>query len=716
MPVVESRLHRRSTSSLSLTSLLVLCIAYPVLQRLWRMFIMWRSRLRRLQQQQSKVVTASEESSVPSRVRGERSAPIIPAEVSATSADESLELRAVETDLPLLIQSRLLKHVSFFSVYDVGELSVLGEGMDGPVILARHRRSGRSVAAKLLTDTGGEVPNEVTLYLRLSHPSICRLLQAFLEENGDLWLCMEYCSGGELFEQVAGTSRIVRHGGSVWDTEERVSLLVHQMASALRYIHRMGIVHRDIKLENWVFASPMQERIKLIDFGLAASVVSHEPGSLPRNRKRLTQACGTCYYVAPEVFDIRDDRLVEGEGYGTEVDIWALGVLLYMLISGEPPFEGSSQAAVLSKVATLRFSDRFLSFEGVRWQNVSSKCRDLIARCMELDPKKRLTAAGVQLHPWLIDNARPKHLPRSLAPILHDLRHAGRRFASCRPLAYLCGYLATTIRLPPELWSVLKADFTSLDSSGMFAPRGSISISDVLCYCRVVDDAGLCLANLPLEQDPPDACVQSLDLTGDSCLHFFEYLGAMIAAGRVSVSHSDVSDAFMAFDLDMDGVLSEADISAAAGIDALPNSADSELRLPASSPDVILMALNKPAPRAPDWRHAPIPIPGADLHSRNEGAQQLLRVAHQGLDWRVQRQAAFGDARFVCHARLPTLRRGWGTPDPSPTRTELTDASAMTRPHRGDLCRGHRTPDPSPTRKSSQLFITSGGEVEQFRK
>lgn len=643
------------------------------------------------------------------------------------TVDESLEPRAAEINLPPVLKSRFLRHLSFHAVYQVDDQYILGEGMAGAVLRAVHRRSGRFVAAKLLKCSQGEVPEEATLYLRLSHPNICRLLQAFLEENGDLWLCMEYCSGGELFEQVAGTSRIVRQGGSLWDTEAHIAFLAQQMASALRYLHSMGIVHRDIKLENWVFASSKQARIKLIDFGLAASVISasdevaRSTSSMPTTRT-LTKTCGSCYYVAPEVFEVSEEGLVEGTGYGKEVDIWALGVVLYMLISGKAPFDGRNQAAILFKVASLRHCDDFLcdAFTGHRWQNVSTKCKDLIARCLERDPGKRLTAARVQMHPWILEGARVNAtVPRSLATILGDLHSAGRKMASCLPLAYLCGYLASTIYLAPELWSSLKADFAASEASEMIAPRGALVVESlVLAYGQSVDSGHVVAPSMHTSMphtEFSDAYFRFLDLTGDGRLHFFEFLGAMIAAGYVAVHDYDVADAFAAFDLDMDGAVSYVDWSVLFGDRTEHfhhNLGTLELPFPIKEPQVLLTALRRAEPNAErneSLQHkvqAPTSSPRRDV--KGTTTERLLTKAQLGLDWKVHRQFGFEDAKnAVGDACLRSLRRGWRTPDPSPTRHRHQDAMNCPheRPTRHNLRRGHRTPDPSPSRSGDGKLV-----------
>eukprot|EP00913_Durusdinium_trenchii_P001745 g1616.t1 len=334
---------------------------------------------------------------------------------------------------------------------------------------------------------------------------------------------MELCAGGELFELAAGTSSVKREGASMLDTEARIAVLVKQMAAAIRYIHSMGMVHRDIKLENWVFASPQQERLKLIDFGLATQIVTEG------RAKKLMQMCGTCYYVAPEIIGLKDGAICKGDGYGQEVDVWALGVLIYMLVSGMPPFNGKNHAD------------------------------DLIRRCMEREPEKRLTAAGVQMHPWLCQVASGQMPLMALAPV-----------DSFRSIA-------------------------------------------------------------------------ALDRTGDGRLHFFEFLGAMIGAGRIQIHEADAQ--------------------------VLNRTTSSEnLAFPIEDRTTLLEALN----RKPCWA-SELPMPPAVVPPKPVEAapnppqmQKLLSKAKLQMEWQVQRQVAYRDVRSA--VKLKSLNRGYRTPDPSPTR------------------------------------------------
>jgi len=596
---------------------------------------------------------------------------------NSSGIDESWEPRAEELEVPVAIQSKVLRHISFHDVYSIGKEGkeeVLGTGMAGAVLVAKHRKSGRRVAAKCLEVSDGALPEEVSLYLRLSHPNVCRLLQAFVEKNGEIWLCMELCAGGELFELAAGTSSVTREGASMLDTEARIAVLVKQMAAAIRYIHSMGIVHRDIKLENWVFASPAQERLKLIDFGLATRIVGEG------KTRKLMQMCGTCYYVAPEIIGLKNGAICKGDGYAQEVDIWALGVLIYMLVSGMPPFNGKTHADVIWSVANFKYCDDPLAdaFVGPRWENVSPQCKDLIRRCMEREPEKRLTAAGVQMHPWLCQVASAQMPLMSLAPVLKDLCFAGARMAHCTALANICGSLASTIYLSPESWTEYKDYFMALECLETLAPKGALSISKLVAAFEEAAQVEKSPAHGAKSQDLLNMdsfrAIGALDRTGDGRLHFFEFLGAMIAAGRIQIHEADVADVFAAFDIDRDNIISEKDMASIMkkdkeAVQELNRSNHEKLAFPIDDPGMLLEALN----RKPDWaseRASPSPV--ATVGEKPVEAapqptmQRLLSKAKLHMEWKVQRQVAYQDVRSA--VKLKSLNRGWRTPDPSPTR------------------------------------------------
>ena len=148
----------------------------------------------------------------------------------------------------------------------------------------------------------------------------------------------------------------------------------------MAYIHSKGIVHRDLKPENLLYAAPSpNENLKLADFGLAHILKENEI---------LETACGTPGYVAPEVLN--------GDGYQTPVDMWSLGVVLYILLCGFPPFYDDSTRILFEIIKQGRYD-----FPPEYWDDVSESAKDLIRKLLVVDPAQRLTAAQVKEHPWV---------------------------------------------------------------------------------------------------------------------------------------------------------------------------------------------------------------------------------------------------------------------------------------------------------------------------
>ena len=143
---------------------------------------------------------------------------------------------------------------------------------------------------------------------------------------------------------------------------------------AINHCHAQGVIHRDIKPENIMITS--SGSVRLIDFGLSKAA----------QQKRLTTVAGTPYYMAPEVLD---------SDYGQKADIWSLGVLLYTLVSGYLPFQGSSSAEVFRKI-----KDAEYHFNHAEFKAVSAECKDIISKLLVVNTKKRLTGHQALKHPW----------------------------------------------------------------------------------------------------------------------------------------------------------------------------------------------------------------------------------------------------------------------------------------------------------------------------
>jgi calcium/calmodulin-dependent protein kinase I len=211
--------------------------------------------------------------------------------------------------------------VLFSSKYDLGE--VIGRGAFSEVRNCRRLSDGVLLAAKVINKSKltqedmGLLSNEIAILNSLDHPNIIHLIE-FIDEASNLYIVTELVAGGELFD------RIVRKEHY---SEKDARHLVRVFLETMVYLHKRNIVHRDLKPENLLLLSDKNDTdIKIADFGLSKRV------------KDLTgndPACGTPGYVAPEI--------LQGKMYGTEVDIWAIGVIMYILIAGYPPFYNDDQ-------------------------------------------------------------------------------------------------------------------------------------------------------------------------------------------------------------------------------------------------------------------------------------------------------------------------------------------------------------------------------------
>ncbi|XP_024121169.1 serine/threonine-protein kinase DCLK1a [Oryzias melastigma] len=258
--------------------------------------------------------------------------------------------------------------------YKVGRM--LGDGNFAVVRECVELSTGREYALKIINKgkcRGKEhmIQNEVAILRRVKHPNIVLLIEE-VDTYNELYLVMELVKGGDLFDAITSANRY---------TERDASGMLHNLASAIKYLHSLNIVHRDIKPENLLVYEHADgsKSLKLGDFGLATVVDGP-----------LYTVCGTPTYVAPEI--------ISETGYGLKVDIWAAGVITYILLCGFPPFRGSSedQEALFDQILMGQ-----LEFPFPYWDNVSETAKELIRSMLEVEVDQRYTALQVLEHPWV---------------------------------------------------------------------------------------------------------------------------------------------------------------------------------------------------------------------------------------------------------------------------------------------------------------------------
>ncbi|KAG9282005.1 serine/threonine-protein kinase SIK2 [Astyanax mexicanus] len=253
--------------------------------------------------------------------------------------------------------------------YDIER--TLGKGNFAVVKLAKHRITKSEVAIKIIDKTQLDAANlekiyrEVEIMKLLDHPHIIKLYQV-METKNMLYLVTEYAKNGEIFDYLASRGRL---------SEADARRKFWQILSAVEYCHERGIVHRDLKAENLLLDAHMN--IKIADFGF---------GNFFRPGEPLATWCGSPPYAAPEVF--------EGQQYeGPQLDIWSMGVVLYVLVCGALPFDGPSLPVLRQRVLEGRFRIPYFMTED---------CEHLIRRMLVLDPAKRLSLSQIREHRWMV--------------------------------------------------------------------------------------------------------------------------------------------------------------------------------------------------------------------------------------------------------------------------------------------------------------------------
>ncbi|KAH3702835.1 serine/threonine-protein kinase SIK2-like [Dreissena polymorpha] len=252
--------------------------------------------------------------------------------------------------------------------YDIER--TIGKGNFAIVKLAKHRITKSEVAIKIIDKTRLDESNlkkvyrEVTIMKLLNHQHIIKLYQV-METKNMLYLVSEYAPNGEIFDYIAQHGRM---------TESEARKKFWQILNAVEYCHKNHVVHRDLKAENLLLDNNMN--IKIADFGFGNFYTGKEP---------LATWCGSPPYAAPEVF--------EGKKYlGPQIDIWSLGVVLYVLVCGALPFDGPNLQVLRVRVLSGRFRIPFF---------MSQECENLIRRMLVLEPSKRFTISQIKKHTWM---------------------------------------------------------------------------------------------------------------------------------------------------------------------------------------------------------------------------------------------------------------------------------------------------------------------------
>uniref|UniRef100_A0A8C9XC40 non-specific serine/threonine protein kinase n=1 Tax=Sander lucioperca TaxID=283035 RepID=A0A8C9XC40_SANLU len=266
----------------------------------------------------------------------------------------------------------------------------IGEGSTGVVCIATEKHSGRQVAVKMMDLRRQQrrelLFNEVVIMRDYQHRNVVEMFKSALVEE-ELWVIMEYLQGGALTNIVSETRL----------SEEQIATVCEAVLQALAYLHSQGVIHRDIKSDSILLT--LDGRVKLSDFGFCAQISKDIP-----KRKSLV---GTPYWMAPEV--------ISKSPYGTEVDVWSMGIMVVEMVDGEPPYFSETPVAAMK-----RLRDELAPTV----RNISPVLKDFLDRMLTREPLERASATDLLEHPFLLQSGSPQ----CLVPLVEQYR---KRMSRC---------------------------------------------------------------------------------------------------------------------------------------------------------------------------------------------------------------------------------------------------------------------------------------------
>jgi len=401
--------------------------------------------------------------------------------------------------------------------YRLGEK--IGEGQFGVTKMAHPKHgNGPVLACKTISKSNvkfrqadrDDVRREISILKTLGDYEHIVQLKAVFEDTKAIHLVQELCTGGELFDRIINKGRY---------SEADAARIMHTMCKVVSHCHANGVIHRDLKPENFLFKTNLEEKdptaidpLMAIDFGLS---VHFKPGQV------FHEACGSPYYIAPEVLRKK---------YGPECDVWSLGVIMYILLTGEPPFAGDTTQAIFESVmnGTLKMS---------KLRHISDDAKKLLQRMLTRDVKERITAVEAINHAWLADKGEGLSTKPLDLSVLQSLKRfdAASKFRKL-VLIYMSSQLST------EDLQQLQAEFNEVDADG----NGVITYDELQ---RVLEKQGQFLSREEIEK-----LLEGMDMDGNGCLKYEDWIAATLRRRQIQ-DESALHKAFEHFDTDHSGFI-----------------------------------------------------------------------------------------------------------------------------------------------------------------
>ncbi|KAI3832509.1 hypothetical protein MKW98_002055 [Papaver atlanticum] len=419
----------------------------------------------------------------------------------------------------LLVDSVLQRKTgNIKEIYTMGRK--LGQGQFGVTYLCVEKETGKefackSIAKRKLTtqDDVEDVRREIQIMHHLAgHPNVISIKGAY-EDAVAVHLVMELCGGGELFD------RIIQKGHY---SEKKAAELARVIVGVVQTCHSLGVMHRDLKPENFLFVNQKENSpLKTIDFGLS---IFFKPG------ETFYDVVGSPYYVAPEVLRKR---------YSPEADVWSAGVIIYILLSGVPPFWAETEQGIFEQVL---HGD--LDFSSEPWPSISESAKDLVKRMLIRDPKKRLTAHQVLCHPWVqVDGVAPDK------PLDSAVLSRMKQFSAMNKLKKMALRVIADSLSEDEI-AGLKEMFKMIDTDN----SGQITFEEL--------KAGLKRVGANLKESEMYALMQAADIDNSGTIDYGEFLAATLHLNKIE-REDHLFAAFSYFDKDGSGYITQDELQQA---------------------------------------------------------------------------------------------------------------------------------------------------------
>ena len=393
----------------------------------------------------------------------------------------------------------------------------IGAGGYARCLLVKNKTTGQLYACKELQknklNNVASLKSEIQILIKLDHPNIIKLYEIY-ENDNYIYLVMELCTGGELFDRI-----IQKTEQGKQFTEKEVANIFQQMMSAINYCHSNKIVHRDLKPENLLLATQDENSpIKVIDFGMSR---------IFNNKQAMFDKVGTAYYISPEVLD---------GFYDEKCDIWSAGVILYILLCGYPPFNGNDDDEIFESIKKRKFV-----YPDAEWANISKEAKDLINKMLS-EPLTRLTAEQVLGHPWLINQLNKNTKAKEIKINFNTFKtYSGANKLSRAVLTYIAS------RLTDDEVKKLKDAFQKIDVNG----DGMLTLDELKNAINQNPEVHV----MNIEQ-----IFKTIDTDNSGVINYTEFLAASIDK-RIYLQEDKLRDAFKLFDEDKSGKISKSEIS-----------------------------------------------------------------------------------------------------------------------------------------------------------